>query len=215
MNDLIWDFLVGLKEIRMAKATIKNKELIIQHLQYPFCHTILYNFFEKSTLKRVLCELEALTKVHNIDDHHKSLVNKFNTEPFCLDDIYKNRRKESSILFATQRIIELQLGEYGRLNPFLYYLPLTNKDTTFVQRYRRGSSYENHHDAAVLTCLYSIKVKEYTGGDLIFSRYNYMPHTPHNSCLIFPSYETHRVSEVSSKTNDPVRYSINRRYYIN
>ena len=187
----------------------------IQHLQYPFYHTILYNFFEKSTLENILHELKNLTEVHNTDQHHKTLLNKFNTESFCLDNIYRNNRDNSSILFSTHRLLTLRLHESGELNPFLYYLPLTNEDSTFVQRYHHGSSYDNHNDDAVLTCVYLIKVKEYIGGDLIFSKYSYIPYLPHNSCLIFPSYENHKVSEISSKTNDPVRYSINRRYYIN
>tara|TARA_R100000306_G_C4356597_1_gene133058 strand:+ start:511 stop:1092 length:582 start_codon:yes stop_codon:yes gene_type:complete len=185
----------------------------IQHLQYPFYHTIVYNFFERPILKSILHELKTLTKVHHKDPHHRSLLNKFSTEPFCLDNIYNDKREKSSILSATD-IGTLRLHEYGKLNPFLYYLPLTNKDTTFIQRYRNDSSYESHDDRAVLTCLYLVKTKKYTGGDLIFSRYNYTPHLPHNSCLIFPSYETHQVSAISANTNDPVRYSINRRYYI-
>ena len=195
-----------------------NKKLIIQHLQYPFYHTIIYNCFEKSTLKNILSELQGFTKPakYYVDEHHKSLGHTFNTEPFCLDDIYTNNRNKSSILQATERILDLKLDEHGASNPFLSYLPITNKDTTFIQRYRQGSSYPNHHDGSVLTFLYLLKVKEHTGGNLIFSKYNYTPHTPHNSCLIFPPYEVHRVSEVFSKTKDkdPVRCSINRRYYI-
>jgi len=193
---------------------MKNETLRIQHLQYPFYHTILYNVFEKSVLKKITQELTAFTYAPISDKHHASLLERFKTEPFCLDTIYKNRRQKSFILEATQAITALRLHEQGNANPFLYYLPSTNKDTTFVQRYRNGSSYRTHDDGAVLTFLYPIKVREYTGGDLIFSRYNYTPHLPHNSCLIFPSYEAHRVSEVCSTTDKAVRYSINRRYYI-
>ena len=194
-----------------------NKELTIQHLQYPFYHTIIYNCFEKSTLKNITAELQAFKEPPKdyINEHNKSLGHgSFTSEPFCLDAIYNNKRHESSILKATQRIIDLKLDEYGKSNPFLNYIPLTNKDTTFIQRYRQGSTYPNHHDGSVLTFLYLIKVKEHTGGNLIFSKYNYTPHTPHNSCLIFPPYEIHRVTEVFSKIKGPVRYSINRRYYI-
>ena len=198
-------------------TTLMETKLKIQHLQYPFYHTIIYNCFEKSTLKSIISELQGFKKPaqHYVDEHHKSLGRTFNTEPFCLDNIYTNKRNKSPILQATQRTLDLKLDEHGASNPFLNYLPMTNKDTTFIQRYRAGSSYPNHHDGSVLPFLYLIKVKEHTGGNLIFSKYNYTPHTPHNSCLIFPPYEIHGVSEVFSKTKDPVRFSINRRYYIN
>ena len=196
---------------------MKNETFRIQHLEYPFHHTILYNVFGKSILENIIEELTSLTQIHTplSDKHHQSLLQEFKTQPFCLDNIYKNKREKSVILKATMGVTALRVQEHGASNPFLYYLPITNKDTTFVQRYHNGSSYENHEDGAVLTFLYPIKINEYRGGDLIFSRYNYVPHIPHNSCLIFPSYEPHQISEISSSTDQPVRYSINRRYYIN
>ena len=132
----------------------------VQHLQYPFYHTIIYNCFEKSTLKSIISELQGFKKPaqHYVDEHHKSLGRTFNTEPFCLDNIYTNKRNKSPILQATQRTLDLKLDEHGASNPFLNYLPMTNKDTTFIQRYRAGSSYPNHHDGSVLTFLYLIKV---------------------------------------------------------
>ena len=155
------------------ETTLMETKLKIQHLQYPFYHTIIYNCFEKSTLKSIISELQGFKKPaqHYVDEHHKSLGRTFNTEPFCLDNIYTNKRNKSPILQATQRTLDLKLDEHGASNPFLNYLPMTNKDTTFIQRYRAGSSYPNHHDGSVLTFLYLIKVKEHTGGNLIFSKY--------------------------------------------
>jgi len=186
----------------------------IQHLQYPFYHTIAYDVFNELKLQSVTKELKSLTGVYEKDNHHKNLKKNNKTEPFCIDAIYKTDRSKSVILNLTSELFKLNLQEMGYSNPFLNYLPLTNQDTTFVQRYYNGSSYQNHNDFSVLTFLYLINVEPYEGGQLVFSKYEYLPNLQHNSCLIFPSYEYHRVNKVVSKNKKPVRYSINRRLYI-
>jgi|TARA_R100000664_G_C2738077_1_gene127079 hypothetical protein len=184
----------------------------IKYLQYPFYHTIIYNVFSKTKLESMITELTSLTEVYDADDHHKNLKIKNNTEPFCIDRIYDKDRSKSTILNYTSKHFRLKYN--GDLNPFLNYLPLTNQDTTFVQKYYNGASYQNHNDFSVLTFLYLMNVEKYNGGQLVFTKYDYMPNLKHNSCLIFPSYEYHKVNKVISKTKKAVRYSINRRLYI-
>ena len=193
-----------------------KKTRITQHLQYPFYHTILYDFFEKKSLEKILHELKNLDqpKLHPDDLHHTRLLKECKTEAICLDDIYRKDRSKSEILKATHQLTQLRLHEQGDSNPFLRFLPGTNEDVTFVQRYGDGSSYFPHEDNAVLVCLWVVRAQEHTGGEIVFTKYNYTPHLPPNSCLIFPPYELHRINEISSKIkNKPVRYSINRRFF--
>ena len=107
---------------------MKNETFRIQHLEYPFHHTILYNVFGKSILENIIEELTSLTQIHTplSDKHHQSLLQEFKTQPFCLDNIYKNKREKSVILKATMGVTALRLQEHGASNPFLYYLPITN-----------------------------------------------------------------------------------------
>lgn len=192
----------------------------IQNLKYPFFHTIIYNFFDEEELKKVLLEIKEIDKLNlNIktnDVHHKELLLKNNTKSYCLDNIYLEKRNQSSILDLITKIYNLNRKSKLNLeeNPFLNYIGVSNSDTTFLQIYQNDSSYFEHQDASVLTFLYVFweEPKSFEGADLIFTKYDYKPFLQNNCCLIFPSFELHKLSKMVS--DGAKRYSINQRIYV-
>ena len=123
-----------------------------------------------------------------------------------------------SILNKIRKIYDLYLHRViGDKNPFLNYIPLSNYDQTFIQYYYNGSDYFEHHDGAILTILYVLYDKEskFDGGEFVFTKYRYKPYLTNNCCIIFPSYEIHKVEKIFSEEKEkPVRYSINQRIWI-
>jgi len=195
--------------------------VIIQHLKHPFHHTIIYNFFDGVTLDAIKQEIISLIPVVESvvpeDAHHTKLLNTANTPSTWLDKVFGQEREASKILTSTREVFSLctQGVLQDKDNPFIGYIPTSNHDTTYVQLYKNGSSYFPHQDAAVVTMLYPILLgKDFEGGKLTFTRYDYTPHLEDNCCLIFPSFEPHALSPVNSKDDGYVRASINQRLYI-
>jgi len=195
--------------------------VIIQHLKHPFHHTIIYNFFDAKALNEI--KQEALSLVPTIeatepkDVHHAQLRNTSHTLSLGLDDFFVEDRNKSKIISFTREIFNLcnQGVLHSKDNPFIGYIPTSNHDNTFLQLYKNGSSYFAHQDAAVVTMLYPIFLgKDFEGGKLTFPKHDYTPHFEDNSCLIFPSFELHALSAVTSNDEGYVRASINQRLYI-
>jgi len=193
----------------------------IQNLSHPFYHTIIYNYFTDDEINKIQVEFDTLNKSLDKlpqlkdDVHHQQLKDQFNTRTIYLDGVYQNKREESSILKLLYKIYENDF-DYKQ-NPFLKYLKLSNRDTSTIQLYENNSSYFKHIDHSVLTCLYVFweEPKKFTGGDLIFTDYDYAPPLQNNCCIIFPGFEPHIVTTLNSSSNNINRCTINHRVYIN
>ena len=195
--------------------------MIIQHLKHPFHHTIIYNFFDAKALdevkQEVLSLVPAIEATAPKDTHHDKLLSTRHTASLGLDEFFAEDRSKSKIISFTRDIFGLCNQEVlqSKDNPFIGYIPTSNHDITFLQLYKNGSSYFAHQDSAVLTMLYPIFLsKDFEGGKLTFPKHDYTPHLEDNSCLIFPSFEYHALSAVSSDDEGYVRASINQRLYI-
>ena len=175
--------------------------------------------FDENELSQINSEVNSFIEMdvqNNNDPHHNQLFRENRTTSFALDDIYFDKRDDSNIL----KLIKKVYGMYrsGTLtpnqNPFLKYIPVSNADVTFLQLYKANSSYFEHDDLSVLTFLYPFKMNS-AGGNLIFTEYDYTPYLVDNCCLIFPSFERHRLTPVEFHKKDTVaRFSINQRIYI-
>ena len=184
----------------------------IKYFKKPFYHTIIYNFFNDIELQGIFEEINSIEKSSVLldDVHH----NKVNANSYSLDILYDKHRTDSIILQLITKIY--QISHQGQLdglkNPFLNYIGISNCDNTVLHAYADNSSYFEHQDNAVLSFLYPLHVKPFTGGDLMFG--NYKPKLDHNCLLIFPSYQQHHVTPIQTSHNGIVRYSINQRIYI-
>lgn len=192
--------------------------MIIQHFKYPFNHTIIYDYFDEEELSNIHKEVKkyCVEQIFNKNDkHHTELLQNNKTLSFSLDEMHMNNRNNSFILQAIKKIYEMAKNGtlYSKDNPFLKYIPSSNQDNTFLQLYKNDSSYYEHGDGSVLTFLYPF-VLNATGGDLVFTEYEYKPYLTNNCCFIFPSYERHKLTKVKSNSKSFARFSINQRIYI-
>jgi hypothetical protein len=85
-----------------------------------------------------------------------------------------------------------------------WFKNITSKNSLYVQMYKNGDYYDSHDDACFFTSvtLFHKTPKQYSGGDLGFSDYDYVPELNHNSMICFPSCVYHSVSEVKLKNNE-------------
>jgi hypothetical protein len=193
----------------------------IQNLSYPFYHTIINNYFADHELKKIQSEFDTLSKSLDSlpklkdDIHHQQLKDEFNTQTIYLDGVYQNKRDQSEILKLLYKIYDVDFN--FNENPLLKYLKLSNRDVSTIQLYKNNSSYFKHIDHSVLTCLYIFweQPKQFTGGDLVFTNYDYLPNLENNCCIIFPGFEPHLVTTLSSSSHNISRCTINYRVYIN
>lgn len=188
----------------------------IQHIKHPFNHTIIYDFFEENEIEKIFLESNLIEEKNftNEDHHHKYLDVMCNSKSFNLDQIFENNLDNSVILTLTKKIDHLKLYQHNHKNPFLGYFLDCSGSSTYITKYKNNSYYPPHSDGAILTSLFFIYLKEFEGGKLNFPEHNYSPKIKHNSVLIFPSYQIHKLGQIVSKNEGYVRYSINKRYFI-
>jgi hypothetical protein len=191
--------------------------MIVQNLKFPFDHTIIYDFFLDHEIQEILEEKDQLLKsgdasnfIH--DKHHQELIHNQNVQSYNVDLLVPNGklRVHSLKIFECVRI-----GLIDFENLYLKYLTLCKQCNTFVNIYKNESFYAKHHDASVLTALYILweGYGNKNGGDFYFTEYEYYPHLPHNSCIVFPSFLLHAVSKLTCDESIS-RISINQRFVI-
>ena len=198
-----------------------------EYLNIPFPHTIIHNYFSEEEVENIIAEKnDIITNVNPLDlisendFHHKNLINSNKTLTFDLDRLYTDRRVNSKILQYTRKIFTLSKNcslNYN-LNNFLKYIPISRRDTSFLNIYKDGSYYDAHIDISTLTVLSvvwdtSTSVSECKSDHLYFYDYDYYPNLHHNSCIIFPSYEVHGVKRINCSPNSH-RITINQRLYV-
>jgi len=188
----------------------------IEYLKKPFYHTIIYDFFNQDEMDTIKKEIDELKNINADikDEHHKQILENGNIESYLLDVIYNDRRRDSNILSLITKIYNMYWDDKFDLskNPFLNYIGLSNSDNTVVHAYKNHSSYFEHHDQSVVSFLYPFFDKQFDGGELAFG--DYIPKLESNCCIIFPSYEKHKVLPIKTKESGIVRWSINQRIFI-
>lgn len=187
----------------------------IKYIEKPFYHIIIYDFFDETELNDIRNEINLIKNERvPLDQHHESILANGNIKSYSLDILYQNRRHESKILNLTTKIYKLYAdGTMDRSkNPFLNYIGISNADNTMLQAYENGSSYYEHHDQSVLSFVYPFFDADFDGGELVFG--DYIPELKSNCCLIFPSYERHKVTQIKTDELGIVRWTINQRIFI-
>ena len=80
-----------------------------------------------------------------------------------------------------------------------------NWDVTKVRYYHHGEYYKPHIDKAMPFLAFSYfhkQPKRFTGGELVFPKYDYSFDCDNNSLIIFPGWVEHGVNEVSIQNSD-------------
>jgi hypothetical protein len=179
----------------------------------PFYHTIIEDFYTDSEQELIWQEIDFLNQPNKLmtpshtGDAGAASLNKLG---IFLDDLYLNFRQFSNILTLNQKIFHL--SEHFKDNPFAKYLDICNKDLTMLSYYGNNSFYNIHHDDFVISAITTFwkTPKQFTGGNLTFDEYDYIPKMNHNTMILFPSFELHSVSKINM-IDDGIsgRYTIN------
>jgi len=187
----------------------------IVQLTKPFYHTIIYDFYTPKEEASIWEELNFLNQPGKLLDRT------FNGDPLAsdnklglhLDKAYGKYRHLSNILTINRKIFNIRNSLLE--NPFAKYLEICDQDYSFISYYPDKSFYAPHFDRFTLSSITTFwrMPQNFTGGNLQFLDYKYVPQMKHNTIILFPSFEMHEVTPVhikkSAEAKGLSRYTIN------
>jgi len=174
----------------------------------PFPHAIFRNFYNDRELDLIWEELNFYTKPNKLLDakEYMGVVGSTNAKAIILDDVYENHRSISNILTVNRKIFyEETLEVFSNISDCCSLARDCNWDTTKVRYYHNGEHYKPHTDKAMPFLAFSYfhkQPKKFTGGELVFPKYDYSFDCDNNSLIIFPGWVEHGVNEVSIQNSD-------------
>ena len=185
----------------------------------PFPHVIFYNFYNQDELDLIWEELNFYTKPGKFLEAKDfgGVIDRTNSHALLLDDIYNDKhRKLSNILTVNRKVFDDPVLEvFSEIHDCCSIAKDSNWDCTKVRYYHDGEYYEPHTDKSMQFLAFSYFHKEpkvFSGGELIFPKYNYTFDCPNNSLIMMPGWVEHGVNEVSIEDSDYYdgygRYSI-------
>jgi len=174
----------------------------------PFPHAIFRNFYNDRELDLIWEELNFYTRPNKLLDvkEYMGVVGSTNARAIILDDVYENHRSISNILTVNRKIFyEETLEVFSNISDCCSLARDCNWDTTKVRYYHNGEYYKPHTDKAMPFLAFSYfhkQPKKFTGGELVFPKYDYSFDCDNNSLIIFPGWVEHGVNEVSIQNSD-------------
>ena len=175
----------------------------------PFPHIIFYNFYDKNELELIWEELKFYTRPNKLFDveKYKGVVGHTKAKAIFLDDIFSDKNRVfSNILTVSRKVFDDQiLHPFSEIHDCCSLAKLSNYDISKVRYYHNGDYYKPHTDSYFEFLAFSYFYKEpkkFSGGDLIFPKYNYKFNCQNNSLIMFPSWVEHGVSEISIQESD-------------
>ena len=174
----------------------------------PFPHAIFRNFYDNHELGLIWEELNFYTRPNKLLDveEYAGVVGFTNARAIILDDVYDNNRSISNILTVNRKIFnEETLEIFSNVSDCCSLARDCNWDVTKVRYYHNGEYYKPHIDKAMPFLAFSYfhkQPKRFTGGELVFPKYDYSFDCDNNSLIIFPGWVEHGVNEVSIQNSD-------------
>ena len=184
----------------------------------PFPHLIIKNFYNPEELELIWEELKFYTKPGKFLDAKGfgGVVDKTNSHAIILDEIYKTNRKLSNILTVNRKLFTSEtLDLFAEIHDCCCIANQSNYDVTKVRYYYNDDYYDPHTDKSFQFLAFSYfhkQPKKFSGGELLFPKYDYYYPCDDNSMIIFPGWVEHGVSKV--KINDSEYYDGHGRYAI-
>ena len=173
----------------------------------PFPCFIAKDFYNKTELELIWEELNFYTRPEKLLDakDYGGVVDSTNAKALCLDSLY-NDRNISNILRVNRKIFSEDIKKsFSKLHDCCETFLDINRDETKVRYYHNGDYYKPHIDAryqfVAFTYFYR-EPKRFSGGELVFPKYNYEFPCYNNSIIIFPGWVEHGVREVSIENSD-------------
>ena len=184
----------------------------------PFPHLIINNFYNEIELELIWEELKFYTKPDKFFEAKDfgGVVDKTNSHAIILDEIYKKNRKLSNILNVNRKLFTSDaLDLFAKIEDCCCIANKSNWDITKVRYYHNDEYYDPHTDKSFQFLAFSYfhkQPKKFSGGELLFPKYDYQYPCNNNSMIIFPGWVEHGVSKVKIDDSDYYggygRYSI-------
>ena len=176
----------------------------------PFPHLIIKKFYNDEELELIWEELKFYTKPGKLLEAKDfgGVVDRTNSHALALDDVYENNkyRSLSNILTVNRKLFTSSaLEAFDQLHDCCSISTSCNYDITKIRYYHNGEYYEPHTDKSFQFLAFSYFYKEpkkFTGGELIFPKYDYELTCENNSIIIFPGWVEHGVKEVKIENSD-------------
>tara|TARA_B100000575_G_C22836017_1_gene490408 strand:- start:71 stop:703 length:633 start_codon:yes stop_codon:yes gene_type:complete len=175
----------------------------------PFPHIIFHNFYDDRELELIWEELNFYTKPNKLFDveDYNGVVGYTNAKALQLDLVYPTKyRTLSNILQVTRKVFDKQVLEpFSNLSDCCSQAKYCNWDATKVRYYHNNDQYKPHTDRLFHFLAFSYfyrEPKKFSGGNLIFPKYDYEFTCDHNSLIMMPSWVEHGVGKVSIDDSD-------------
>jgi len=175
----------------------------------PFPHIIFHNFYTEEELNLIWEELDFLTKPDKLFDvkEYKGVVGYTEAKAIQLDTVYQGKnRKLSNILNVTRKVFEKDVLEaFSSISDCCSLAKHCNYDVTKVRYYHNNDQYKPHIDMLWNFLAFSYfyrEPKKFSGGNLLFPKYDYEYPCDNNSLIILPSYVEHGVQRVKIDNSD-------------
>ena len=174
----------------------------------PFPHLVIENFYDDEELELIWEELNFYTKPGKLLEAKDfgGVVGKTNSHALSLDDVYEKYRFLSNILNVNRKLFTSSaLDIFAKIHDCCSQAVFSNVDYTKIRYYHNDEYYEPHTDASVQYLAFSYFYKEpkkFTGGELLFPKYDYKLTCDNNSVIIMPGWVEHGVSKVSIEDSD-------------
>ena len=176
----------------------------------PIPHITIQNYYSDDELKLVWLELEFLTNSYSLNPPEDTgsatdLAGKTKKKNhgIFLDNLY-TKRNVSNILRISRKHFDPNLMSLLAQHHFVFkYLEKSRRDTTLLSYYEDSDQYLPHEDDCVMTAITWLfkEPRQFQGGNLFFSDYNYEIPIQNNFMVIFPSTITHSVEPIRMESN--------------
>ena len=176
--------------------------------QDPFPHIIFHNFYNDKELELIWEELNFYTKPNKLlgVKDYEGVIGATNAKAIILDSVYENNRSISNILTVNRKIFHKDILEvFSNISDCCGIARYCNWDCTKLRYYHNGEYYKPHIDKTMQFLAFSYFYKEpkkFTGGELLFPKYDYKMNCDNNSLIMFPGWVEHGVNEVSIQNSD-------------
>jgi len=175
----------------------------------PFPHLVFHNFYTDEELELIWEELDFLTKpdkLFNVKEY-KGVEGYTEAKAIQLDTVYEGKnRKLSNILNVTRKVFDNEVLEaFSSISDCCSLAKNCNYDVTKVRYYHNNDQYKPHIDMLWNFLAFSYfyrEPKKFSGGNLLFPKYDYEYPCDNNSLIILPSYVEHGVQEVKIDNSD-------------
>ena len=175
----------------------------------PFPLMVVENFYNEEELSLIWEELNFYTKPGKLLDAegYGGIVDHTNAKALLLDEIYtKQYRNVSNILTMNRKLFQCGvLDKFSEIHGCCSIANQSNHDITKVRYYHDKEYYDPHTDKGFQFLSFSYFYKEpkkFTGGDLIFPKYDFKVPCENNTMVVFPGWVEHGVRKVTIENSD-------------